>query len=191
MRVKCTTTPERFLAYSNQVPDGCWVWLGPVTKAGYGQLWTGEKRITAHRFSYEFYVGPIPEGFVVDHLCRNKRCVNPAHLEAVTNIENLIRGNGKHVSALLTNVCCRGHELTPDNVSISNGCRSCKRCIKEWKLKNRSKSGVPHDGSVLRKCTVCSKDYPLLFGNQKCCSAECASLRKKALARERRIQSGR
>jgi HNH endonuclease len=70
------------------VPDGdCWRWTGDVSVRGYGRI----KRRAAHRVSYELFVGPIPAGMTIDHLCFNTRCVNPAHLEPVTAEENLRR----------------------------------------------------------------------------------------------------
>jgi hypothetical protein len=74
--------------------DLCWNWAGSIDVCGYGRLWDGTRTVRAHRFSYELLVGPIPEGLVLDHLCRNTRCVNPEHLEAVTHRDNLLRGFG-------------------------------------------------------------------------------------------------
>jgi hypothetical protein len=87
--------PERFWVKARIDDDGCWTWLSTKTGQGYGQFRDPEaggvkKRV--HRYVYERVVGPIPEGLVIDHLCRNRRCVNPAHLEAVTQLENNHRG---------------------------------------------------------------------------------------------------
>ncbi len=71
--------------------DTCWLWTGSLNSAGYGGFSTGPTRDLAHRWAYAHEVGPIPEGLDLDHLCRVKRCVNPAHLEAVTRAENLRR----------------------------------------------------------------------------------------------------
>ena len=70
----------------------CWVWYGELNRNGYGRVWVQGKRLMAHRVVYESTRGPIPDGMVLDHLCRNRRCCNPDHLEPVTVKENTLRG---------------------------------------------------------------------------------------------------
>lgn len=84
--------PERFHARVELHESGCWDWVGARMRAGYGVFSTDGTSILAHRWSYEFYVADIPDGLVLDHLCRNRRCVNPWHLEPVTDRVNVLRG---------------------------------------------------------------------------------------------------
>mgnify|MGYP001608583411 CR=1 FL=1 len=84
------TLDERFWA-KVLVGDGCWDWQASKTPGGYGSFRAADRTVCAHRFSYELLVGPIPEGLDLDHLCRNKGCVNPEHLEPVTRRENMLR----------------------------------------------------------------------------------------------------
>lgn len=85
---------ERLMAYVERTDAGCWRWTGRLSSAGYGET-SGERhgvKVLAHRVSYETFVGPIPDGLHIDHLCRNRACINPEHLEPVTLQENLRRG---------------------------------------------------------------------------------------------------
>lgn len=120
--------------------DGCWIWLGPKYRGTYGKFMAKRRHILAHRASYEVSVGPIPQGFVIDHLCRIPLCINPAHLEAVSNKENLLRGIGCAAINSRKTHCVRGHELIGDNLYIYYGKRICKQCrretLKAWRLAN-------------------------------------------------------
>lgn len=108
----------------------CWLWLGGLDKDGYGHFKVNKKTIQAHRFSYEHHKGPIPDGLVIDHLCRNPSCVNPEHLEAVTHKENLNRGI--HRNSIKTH-CKNNHKFTPENTHVDkNGWRYCRECRREY-----------------------------------------------------------
>jgi hypothetical protein len=101
----------------------------------------GGRVIGAHRFAYEWLVGPIPEGMELDHLCRNRGCVFPPHLEPVTHRENCLRAPGVASENVVKTHCPQGHEYTPENTRIipSTGGRLCKSCqrvhAREWKRK--------------------------------------------------------
>jgi hypothetical protein len=74
-------------------PADCWEWMGAKNPHGYGRFWVGRKCYQAHRVIYEGAVGTIPDGLVIDHLCRVRHCVNPSHMEPVTDLENRRRGD--------------------------------------------------------------------------------------------------
>lgn len=85
---------EKLLARLEPNDDGCWVWSGATTKSGYGHMRLGEQHPRVHRLAYQLLVGLIPEGHELDHLCHNRLCANPAHLEPVTKEENVRRTKG-------------------------------------------------------------------------------------------------
>jgi hypothetical protein len=116
---------RRFLRKIIYSETGCLLWTGAVAPNGYGRL--GES--AAHRFSYELWIGPIPAGLVIDHLCRVRRCVNPMHLEAVTSRENILRGVGPTAQKARQTHCKYGHELSGANLRVrADGGRDCRRC---------------------------------------------------------------
>lgn len=137
------TTEQRFWEKVDITP-GCWVWLAKRT-LGYGSFWNGQSHEGAHRYSYRLHVGPIPPGFELDHLCRNRACVNPAHLEPVTQRVNLLRGEGACARNARKKSCLRGHEFTESNTRILIGgrreCRICRREIKRRYLDRFVMSG--------------------------------------------------
>ena len=106
---------------------GCWNWVGN-TSDGYGALRIDRKMVKAHRFAYELLVGPIPDGLQLDHLCRNRACCNPGHLEPVTDVENILRGEGPPAVNARKTHCIHGHEFTEANTYVYPHFRSCKAC---------------------------------------------------------------
>lgn len=107
----------------------CWTWLGVPNASGYGTLKVGRRTFVASRFGYEMLVGPIPPGLHLDHLCRNRICVNPNHLEPVTSRENTLRGETLAAKQVAQTHCIHGHELSGDNLRVDRrGKRVCRTC---------------------------------------------------------------
>jgi hypothetical protein len=110
----------------------CWEWLAVRTTHGYGQFMrSGPGSRLAHRWTWETLVGPVPEGLDLDHLCRNRACCNPDHLEPVTRRVNQLRGATTVAAAFKATHCQHGHAWTPENSGVQDGtgryCRPCKR----------------------------------------------------------------
>lgn len=121
--------PHNFWKKVEKSEYGCWLWRGLVMPDGYGQVqMKGARARVAHRVAYEEIKGAIPEGLVLDHLCRVRHCVNPAHLEPVTLAENTARGIGITVKNSLKRFCKRGHPFTEENTYRKGSHRGCKAC---------------------------------------------------------------
>jgi hypothetical protein len=125
------------------VGDGCWEWIGGTQgyRFQYGVVKHRNRKMLAHRIVYQLLRGPIPEGLVLDHLCRNPRCVNPGHLEPVTIGENVLRGEGPAARVARRTHCFRGHEKIPENMQVRpNGTRYCKVCANDSRRPRRRRS---------------------------------------------------
>lgn len=140
---------ERFWSMVIRDPDSeCWFWTAHIQRNGYARFQGNEIGVTvlAHRFAYELLVGPIQEGLQLDHLCRNRHCVNPAHLEPVTCRENLIRGVGFAARNAAKTHCKRGHPLRGEDadVYVHDGMTRCRPCqnIREREGRLRAKSAA-------------------------------------------------
>ena len=136
--------PLRFWRKVHAAPNGCWVWIGAQTNRGYGTAWMphhNPQRASAHRLTYEIWADTIPASLEIDHLCRNKACVNPAHLEAVSHRTNVHRGD---MTKLRVTHCPMGHEYAGANLYIrpDNGNRDCKRCQRKrnrrWEARQKA-----------------------------------------------------
>jgi hypothetical protein len=123
------TLAERIEKYVVRAP-GCWTWAASHKPSGYAQIWGKGTMLFVHRWMYEQVHGAIPEGFQIDHLCRNRGCINPDHLEAVTARINILRSDAPGAKAVRTGFCKRGHPFSGDNVYVrpSSGTRRCKKC---------------------------------------------------------------
>ena len=125
-----TKDEKRFWSKVRKGPV-CWWWIvnGRISE-NYGTITFNKKPMVAHRISWELLRGKIPKGLQLDHLCRNKGCVNPDHLEPVTHRENIMRGNSPWATNAKKTHCLRGHEFTKENTYIhkSKGGRNCRTC---------------------------------------------------------------
>ena len=108
---------------------GCRVWQGALDAGGYPIVWRGRRPARAHRVVYEREVGPVPEGKVLDHACRNRACVRPDHLEPVTHAENVRRSEGVSAIHGRKTHCDAGHPFSEENTRIKpDGGRVCRTC---------------------------------------------------------------
>ena len=136
---------EKFIPEPN---SGCWLWLEGLNDSGYAKFWDGSKQVRAHRYAYEHFIGPIPNGLTLDHLCRVRCCVNPAHLEPVTVTENVMRGFSPPAVYARRTHCANGHEFTPENTrrwfdekrgAFRRQCKTCKNDVTRlWRQRLRT-----------------------------------------------------
>ena len=170
---------ERFLKHAvRSNPDECWPWTASLNAEGYGRLPVKDVCVSAHRFAYLTFVGPIPDGMHLDHLCHtqagdscpggpkcpHRRCCNPKHLEPVLVKENLLRGNGTVGLGARRDTCSRGHDLTGDNLYVTpSGARRCRACHREDAAARRAAEKVnePADAHDAR-CPVWTAPGPVL-----------------------------
>ena len=140
-----TPAIDRFAAKVALTDAGCIEWLAGLDKDGYGKFHRGGigagRSARAHRWSYEYHRGPIPDGLHLDHLCRNHSCVNPDHLEPVTCRENLMRGDTPAARQVARTHCPLGHPYFGDNLSMRGSERRCRECgriaNRKWQQRQR------------------------------------------------------
>lgn len=141
-RIAIVLTQEQREAFWSRValrPDTtkehCWIWCGRVDDFGYGHFKVKGRSLKAHRVAWTIINGPVPDDKTLDHTCRNPRCVNPAHMEPVTNRENILRGISPTAINALKTHCPRGHHLEGANLLPNkHGRRSCRICAKALRL---------------------------------------------------------
>jgi hypothetical protein len=126
---RCLITEGRH--YVVDPVSGCWMWIRHIDRYGYGHAAEGE---LAHRRVYRERVGEIPAGLALDHLCRNRSCVNPAHLEPVTPGENNLRSLAARGIPSTRTTCSHGHDMTDAYVEPGTGRRKCRECRRRWSL---------------------------------------------------------
>lgn len=133
--------PERFWSKVHPQSNGCWMWMAGLTRNGYGSFGlTHGNPVYAHRWAYEYLIGPIALGLTIDHLCRNRACVNPTHMEAVTLRVNLLRGEGLTAINARKTHCVNGHLFTPASTSVEADGRHCRTCKNARKRARRARS---------------------------------------------------
>lgn len=134
-------------SYEVNEETGCWEWRSTILRTGYPQIGAGGagcKTLLAHRVAYELFVGPIPEGLTIDHLCRVRHCVNPAHLEAVTLRENVLRGDTPAAKNSMKTHCINGHPFNEVNTYMNGRSRACRACHRAaYARRQLEKRGLP------------------------------------------------
>lgn len=134
------TTPDQRFDAKVEVMGDCWMWRSWIGGYGYGKFRLNGKTISAHRYAYMRRHGSVPSGLILDHLCRNRACVNPDHLEPVTNRVNVLRGNGTSAINSRRTHCVKGHAFDATNTRIDpRGRRNCRTCCREWAREQRRK----------------------------------------------------
>jgi hypothetical protein len=124
------TLPDRIESKVRRQDDGCWIWTAETGRDGYGRTKADGRRVMAHRLVYTLLAGPIPAGLQLDHLCRVRSCVNPAHLEPVTSRENTLRSEGPAAKNHDKDECLNGHPFDSINTYVrpDGKGRHCKAC---------------------------------------------------------------
>ena len=134
---KGLTLEQRIMRLVAVTNSGCWQWTGAINRHGYGKLTVNAKTAQAHRVSYELFRGAIPNGLSIDHLCRNRACANPAHMEPVETRTNTLRGISHVAARAIQTHCKHGHEFTAENTYLWRTSRICKACAKERKTTHK------------------------------------------------------
>lgn len=155
----------------------CWLWYGWLKGNGYASKSSKGKHVYVHRLMYETLIGPIPNGLVIDHLCRNRSCVNPSHMEPVTHRENVLRGDSEAAKRAKQTHCKRGHAFNDENtyrIKNGNGRRVCKTCHSAFEIKRSwSRKGVAmtlgealvRAGTGNKNKKFCKRGHPLSGNN--------------------------
>lgn len=141
--------PERVWSKvdKDSIGTGCWIWTAAKSSTGYGNMRFMGRNFGAHRITFELVKGAIPRGLVLDHLCVNPICVNPDHLEAVTDRVNVMRSQSPAIRVFLTNICLNGHDRSGRNIIFinkgrPNETRVCRVCFNANKRRSYHKNKI-------------------------------------------------
>lgn len=147
----------------------CWYWMGSVKSTGYGRVTIMGRQQSAHKVVYKYYKGPVTAGLQLDHLCRVRCCVNPEHLEPVTQRENILRGLAPSAYAARVAHCPYGHPYSRENTGLYSGARHCKTCARErvrkryYRVKSEQQLRNPKQGCVSQDAPVAQSDRASAF----------------------------
>lgn len=161
-------TPRQLRHFWEKVSksEGCWEWTGTKTKSSYGSVWLGWERFYAHRVAYTIAHGAIPDGLTVDHLCHNRRCVNPAHLEAVPLGVNILRSGSPTAKHAAKTHCVHGHPITePGQYILDSGGRRCLICKREKERRHDERLRAAGVLPPLRPKDTCMRGHLLTLDN--------------------------
>lgn len=135
--------PDDLSPYIDVDSSGCWLWTKKLDRDGYAHMWRRGRTWLVHRLTYDLLVAPIPTGMELDHLCRVRHCVNPAHLEPVTHKENILRGFSPQAENARKTHCVNGHEFTEENTYRQGGVRrQCRACSAEQARRYRARKAA-------------------------------------------------
>lgn len=174
-----------------EMTQTCWNWRGAMRPNGYGRIYDSKKKCkagrqaSAHRFAYELLKGPVPLGLVVHHICRNRRCVNPAHLEAVTQRENVHESESPAAQNVRKERCPNGHRY---DYARPDGSRGCRQCIKQTSARH-SKTRDRTLDNEMRTCAQCGTVFVVnKYQPTRLCSMHCVGIVREAA--KRRLKEG-